>query len=152
MGNDELSDGELLAPRDEQIRAILGWNVFRWAVARLPEGTSISDVRFRDFITVTPQEVLEHVAEHGFPDDVVALGPESRAFDEGQCIVPAQDGRWWVYYAERGTKRDEGTFSSLAQAQRFVVDKLYDSARTALNHRWWHAHPDERPPRIADVE
>lgn len=141
-----------MASRSEQIAAILSWDAFRWAQDQLPKGTAIDDIRFPDLISVTPQDVFEHVQLHGFPERVVAVRDAARRADDMLCIVPLRDGRWSVYYTERGIKRDQVSVESYAAAQRRVIEILYSSARTDLNHRWWHAHPTERPPKITDME
>lgn len=135
----------------EQIQAILSGNAFRWAVDNLPEGTSIDDLRFPDLISVTREEVFEYVVSHGFPETVVAERDAARWADDRFCIVPLDDGQWSVFYTERGTRSQQVTVESYAAAQRRVVEILFDYARTALNHRWWHAHPTDRPRHIADM-
>ena len=39
--------------RDEQIKAILSWDVLRWATCRLRDSETMDSVRFRDLIDVT---------------------------------------------------------------------------------------------------
>ena len=136
----------------EQIEAILSYDVFRWAHEHLPAGKSIDDIRFPDLISVTEQDVFEYVLVRGFPERVVAERDAARWADDKLCIVPLSDGRWSVYYTERGRRSDQATLESYAAALRWVINILLNSARTALNHRWWHANPDARPPRITDME
>ena len=129
----------------EQIRAILGWNTFRWAVGQLPAGVSIEDVTFVDLISVTRDDVDRWVRRHGFASTAVRDVRDTGV--EGLYLLPEGDG-WVVFYSERGTRTQSQHFDTQAQARRWVVDHLYDSARTSLNHRWWHAHPHERPASI----
>lgn len=130
----------------------MSWNAFGWALDHLPEGRSIEDIRFPDLVCVTREDVFEHVLAHGFPERIVAVGDAARWANDSLCIVPLEDGRWSVYYTERGKRYDQITLESYAAAQRQVIGILFDSARTALNHRWWHAHPNQRPPNITDME
>lgn len=132
-------------PPEEQIRAILGWNTFRWAVDQLPPDVSIEDVTFVDLISVTRGDVERWVERHGFGGTAV------REVDngvEGLHLLQEDDG-WVVFYSERGQRNFERRFGESAEARSWVVDDLYDSARTSLNHRWWHAHPGERPVSIS---
>lgn len=132
-------------PQEEQISAILGWNTFSWAVAQLPTGVSIDDVRFVDLITVTRDDVDRWVETHGFASTAVRDDRYDGA--EALYLLPQEDS-WLVFYSERGKNNYEHRFVSRAEARRWVVDHLYDSARTSLNHRWWHAHPNARPASI----
>lgn len=141
-----------MANEDEQIRAILDWNTFRWAQAQLPENKSIDDVRFRDLISVTEDDVYDYVLRNGFPDRTVAEGEGARLADDRLCLAPLEDGRWVVYYTERGTRTDEVTVSSHAEARREVVRRLVRSARIDLNHRYRLAHPDEALPPPSEMD
>lgn len=51
---------------EEQIQAILDWNTFRWAQSHLPESKTIDDVRFRDLISVTEDDVYAYCCAMGF--------------------------------------------------------------------------------------
>lgn len=127
---------------EEQVRAILGWNTFRWAVEQLPEGVSIDDVTFADLVSVTREDVVGWVEANGFGSTPV----RDDHYDGAEALYLLPDGdRWVVFYSERGQRNFEHYFDTVAEARRWVVDHLYDSARTNLNHRWWHAHPDQRP-------
>lgn len=133
-------------PPEEQIQAILSWNTFRWGVDQLPRGVAMDDIRFVDLISVTRDDVDQWVERHGFTSTPVRDDRYDGA--EALYLLP-QDGGWVVFYSERGQRNFEHHFISQAKARRWVVDHLYDSARTSLNHRWWHAHPNGRPPSIA---
>ncbi|KRB78324.1 hypothetical protein ASE01_03335 [Nocardioides sp. Root190] len=135
-------------PPDDQIRAILGWDTFRWAVDHLPAGVSIDDVRFVDLISVTREDVDRWVERHGFATTSVRDDRYDGA--EALYLLPEDDG-WVVFYSERGQRSFAHHFAVRAEARRWVVDHLYDSARTSLNHRWWHAHPDARPSSIGTM-
>lgn len=136
-------------PKDEQIRAILSWDTWRWAVDRLGEGESIDNVRFHDLISVTEDEVYQFVLVHGFNQRAVV---ERGDADDHLCIVPESDGRWAVYYTERGKRSEEVVLSSLADARREVVHRLMQSARTALNHRFKLAHPGTSLPVPSEMD
>lgn len=136
-------------PADEQIRAILGWRTFAWAVAQLPAGLSIDDVTFADLVSVSREDVERWVEEHGFGSTAVREVDTTGA--EGLYVTP-EDGGWVVFYSERGRRNLEHRFVDRREARRWVVDHLYDSARTSLNHRWWHAHPDSRPASISAMK
>lgn len=132
-------------PAHEQIRAILAWNTFRWAVDHLPQSVEIDDVTFPDLVSVSRDDVLRWVEKHGF--DSTAVRDDGYDGAEALYLLP-EAGAWVVFYSERGQRNFEHRFASEGAARRWVVDHLYDSARTSLNHRWWHAHPDSRPPSI----
>lgn len=122
--------------RAAQITAILGPDVFKWAIGMLPPGVTIDDVRYRDLIDVSEDEVVAHVVAHGFDDRVVA---EDGVEDDRICIVQAPAG-WAVFYTERGRRSDEALFPRRDEAVRDVVRRQMRLARTMLNHRYWHAH------------
>jgi hypothetical protein len=84
--------------KGEQIAAILGPDIFRWAIAHLPEVVAIDDVRYRDLIDVTDDEVFDFVLENGFDCRVVA---DNAVDDDHICLVRSGD-EWRVFYAERG--------------------------------------------------
>jgi|GEM_PF-5811672 hypothetical protein len=135
----------------EQIQVILGGDVFHWGVEQLPEGVSIDDVRFSDLVSVTRRELHDYVAVHGFPPPVVTQPGAMPAAEEHFGFDEQADGRWAVYYRERGKRSTAAVLDTYDAAREWMVDYLFDSARTMLNHRWWHAHPESRPPRIPDM-
>ena len=124
------------ASAEEQIAAILGPNIFRWAASRLPKGVSLDDVRFRDLISVTENDVRAHVTHHGFDSRVVA---EDAVMDDRICIVHS-GASWRVFYTERGKASAEAQFESKDSASADVVRRLMRLARINLNSRYWHAH------------
>ena len=134
--------------RDEQIKAILSWNVFRWATGRLRDGETMDTVRFRDLIDVTEDDVYEFVLVNGFDERAVI---ERGSADNHRCIVPEADDRWSVDYTERGKKSEEVVVSSIADARREVVHRLMVSARISLNHRFKHAHPEMSLPKPSEM-
>lgn len=140
-----------MADVEEQIRAILGPDVFRWTLERLPPGRSIDDVRFRDLISVSEDDVLEYVRRNGFDGRVVAERDAARGADDRICMIPEADGRWLVYYIERGLKSDERVLPSEADARRHIVRTLLKSVRISLNHRYRLAHPDEPLPPPSEM-
>lgn len=121
---------------EDQIRVILGPKIFEWAVESLPEGLAIDDVRFRDLISVTEDDVFSYVVAHGFDARVVA---EDAVFDDRICIVSSAAG-WRVFYTERGRVFEESLFPSRQEARREVVSRLMEVARIILNSRYWHSH------------
>ena len=129
------------ASAEDQILAILGPDIFKWAVRSLPEGVAIDDVRHRDLISVTESDVLAHVIAHGFDNRVVA---EDAVVDDRVCIV-ASGHRWRVFYTERGKVSDESAFPSKHEARAEVVRRLMRLSRIMLNSRYWHAHGLEFP-------
>lgn len=135
-----------MSSREEQIRAIIGMRTWKWGLANLPAGKSIDDVRFQDLVSVTEDDVYEYVLEHGFDPSTVAVRDEARRADDRICLVPEVDGRWRVYYTERGQVSDETVLPSEAHARREVVARLMRLARINLNHRYRLAHPDEDLP------
>lgn len=129
------------APAHEQILAILGPDIFKWAVKFLPAGVAIDDVRHSDLISVTEADVLAHVAAHGFDDRVVV---EGTTVDDRICVVAGGDV-WRVFHTERGNVFDESVFPSKDAARAEVVRRQMLQSRTLLNHRYWHAHGLEFP-------
>lgn len=112
----------------------------------------MDDVRFRDFFSVTEDEVCDHVLAHGFDDRTVAEGRAARGADDRLCAVPLDDGRWTVYYTERGIRSAEVTVPSQSEARREVVRRLMRSARIDLNHRYRLAHPEESLPLPSEMD
>jgi hypothetical protein len=137
---------------EEQLRAILSWDAFKWALVNLPAHTSIDDIRFRDLISVTEEDMYAYVVEHGFPQHVVAERDAARFADDQICIAPLDDARWSVYYTERGRRSGEVITPSFAAARREVVHLLMTSARIALNSRYRLAHPDEDLPLPSEMD
>lgn len=135
----------------EQIRAILSPSVFRWAVEQLPAGRSIDDVKFSDLISVTEDEIFTYVQENGFDPNTVVERRAASGADDRICLLPEPDGRWRVYYIERGIKSGERVLPSEAEARREVVRDLLRSARIALNHRYRLAHPEEDLPSPSEM-
>ena len=72
--------------------------------------------------------------------------------DDHLCIAPKPDGRWSVYYTERGERSDEVVVSSLADARREVIHRLMVSARISLNHRFKLAHPELDLPLPSEMD
>lgn len=136
-------------PVEEQIRAVLSGDVWHWALPQLPPGLSIDDLRFRDFIAITEDDILAHVAAHGFGDGIVVEGGDA---NECHCLVPDGQGRWAVYYSERGARSRETVVDDLDAARREVVHRLMDSARISLNHRYRLAHPELNLPRPSEMD
>lgn len=124
------------ASTSEQIAAILGPDIFRWAGSLLPDDVGIDDVRHRDLIDVSEDEVMSYVTTNGFNTLVVA---EDAVDDDRICIVQKADG-WHVFYTERGSVSEEAMFAERDDARREVVRRLMKLARIMLNHRYWHAH------------
>ena len=122
--------------RGEQIAAILGPDIFRWAIAQLPEGVAIDAVRYRDLIDVSEDELFGFVLEHGFDRRVVS---ENAVDDDHICLVRSGD-QWHVFYTERGTVSQEAWFDRRDDAVREIVRRLMRLARIVLNSRYWHAH------------
>ena len=141
-----------VASRVEQIQAVLSWDTFSWALTHLPESKTIDDVRFSDLISVTEDAIYEYVLAHGFPERAVAEGDAARWADDRLCLVPLDDGRWTVYYTERGIRSDELQVPSHAAARREVVHRLMKSARISLNHRYRLAHPYESLPSPSEMD
>ena len=137
---------------EDQIQAILSWNTFRWALVNLPESATIDDVRFRDLIKVSEDDVHNYALQHGFPESVVAERDAARTADDRLCIVPLDDGTWSVYYSERWTRSDPVVVSSLAAARREVVRRLMTGARISLNHRYRLAQPEENLPLPSEMD
>ena len=52
------SDDLVMPSAQEQIEAILTYDIFRWAQEHLPAGKTIEDIRFPDLISVTPDDVF----------------------------------------------------------------------------------------------
>lgn len=139
-------------PAEEQIQAILSSNTWRWAVARLSGDQTLDNYRFRDFISVTEDEVYEFVLAHGF-DDRVVLEIE-RGDPDGRLCISSEpsDGRWAVFYTERGRRSREVIVPSLPDARREVVQRLMVDARISLNHGFKLAHPGLSLPKPSEMD
>ena len=140
-----------MADAEEQIRAILGNDTFRWAQEQVPPGRSMDDTRFRDLISVTEEDVLEFVEREGFDPSVVAEGDAASGADDRICMVPEPDGRWRIYYTERGLRSGERVLPSEADARREIVSDLMRSARISLNHRYRLVHSNESLPSPSEM-
>jgi len=123
----------------DQIRAILGPDVFAWAVRVLPAEVSIDDVRYRDLVDVTEDEVLAHALENGFDRRAVWTDGDPSPADDRTCLTRHRQG-WRVYYTERGQISDDAVFATYEEACREVARRRMRLARILLNQRYWHAH------------
>ena len=132
-----------MRPDDEQIDAILNQNTSAWAREQLGPGEPMDDRDYADFISVTPDAVVAHVLAQGFHSEVVwtpELPPHAR---EERIVVEPSERGWEVCYSERGMRSDAATHPTYEGAVRDVVGRLFESAWTSLNHRYWHAHHPE---------
>lgn len=134
-----------MRPEAEQLDAILQQDVSAWVREQVADFSDLDDLDYHDFITVTPEQALARVLREGFPSRVVwspGMPPHER--EDHLVIEPSARG-WEVFYYERGDRSAEATHASYEEAARDVVMRLFDSAWTALNHRYWHAHHPELP-------
>lgn len=127
-------------------------DVWHWGLNHLPDGKTFDDIRFRDLITVSENDVFNFVTANGFNERVVAERDAARWADDQLCIVPEADGRWSVCYSERGKKYDEVVLPSLADARREVVHRMMTSARISLNHAFRLAHPEMDLPLPSEMD
>jgi len=125
---------------------------WHWGLNHLPAGKTFDDIRFRDLITVSEDDVYDFVIANGFNERMVAEREAARHADDQLCIVPEADGRWSVYYTERGMKHDEVVLPSLADARREVVRRLMTSARISLNATFRLAHPEMDLPPPSEMD
>lgn len=138
-----------------QIRALLGPDPFRWAVERIGGrtlGRTIDDVRYRDLVTASDEQVHDWVDDHGFDPRTVSDG---RLAEDLLCITPGEgpegDPGWAVSYVERGRAERLAWFPTHHEARHDVVDRLLERARILLNHRYRLAHPDEDLPPPSEM-
>ena len=137
-----------MRPRKEQIDAILAGRAYRLAVEEVGPGGSMDDKQFRDFISVSTEDVEQCVMEHGFDSKSVweSTDPDAwrtspKAHDR-LCIV--RNGNVWeVFYTERGIRGDVQRFPSYEEARHWLVLHVMESARIELNSNYRLAHPEE---------
>jgi hypothetical protein len=146
----------MMTAKDEQIRAILSYDTWNWAVNQLGPQDSIDEKRFRDFISVTESEVEQYVHEHGFDKRVVFESKDAGAWlrldaDDHICITKNNE-MWEVFYTERGKRSQEASFPSWNGAAREVVRRLFEGAKIMLNHRYRLAHPEMNLPLPSEMD
>ena len=129
---------------DEQIRAILGTDVYRWARSQLAPGESLEDKQFCDFISVTEDEVIAYVETHGFDPDLVFESRDPKAWrsvpaDDHLCLID-HGGRWEVCYAERGERSQAAEFATRTEAVRNLVRRMMGTAWIGLNAAYRDKH------------
>ncbi len=126
--------------KPEQIAAILQDNTVPWATKQLPQGDDLDDHEYADFISVTPDEVVDHVLAHGFDPRTVWTPNDPPAQKSDRIVVEPKGAGWTTYYTERGDVDDERTHGTRDEAVRDAVMRLLDRAWTSLNVRFWHRH------------
>ncbi len=65
----------------------------------MPAGVVIDDVTFGDLVSVTREDVLQWVEEHGF--ESTAVRDDRYDGQESLYLLPER-GAWVVFYSERG--------------------------------------------------
>ena len=139
--------------KEEQIRAVLSWNTFQWAASLLAPDETMDDKTYRDFITVTPEEMEEYVIHYGFPRGAVCDKTVGPPFDpEDRICIETIHNQWNVYYFKRGHSSDLTQHSSFEEARREVIDRLMTGAKIALNQRYRHAHPEQNLPSTSEMD
>lgn len=76
---------------------------------------------------VSREQLRAHLAAHGFLAQSYALDGEHR--DEAHVLEQGA-GSWSVYYAERGHRRDELTFTDEADAVACLLERLQQDPTT----------------------
>ncbi|MBW3625724.1 MAG: hypothetical protein KY468_20205 [Armatimonadetes bacterium] len=136
-----------MRPKEEQIKAILSGDPFRWAVEQLADHETMDEKRYSDFINVTPEEAEEFVKEHGFPEDAVCDETKGPPFiREDRLCIESLNNRWDVYYFERGHYNQFTHHTSYEEARREIINRMIQSAKIALNSRFRYAHPELKLP------
>lgn len=139
--------------REEQVVLILSERTHE-LVSRLPNANeAINHLRFRDFIEVTPDDVLAYVEKNGFPQSNVAEeGGRHHFHGDNQFRICRGPMGWELFFTERGIDSVHEIFSTLADARSALVAKLFELAKICLNHRYWHAHPELNLPSPSSFE
>jgi hypothetical protein len=140
----------------EQIAELLGGNTVNWAVSQFPADPKLADHQYSDFISVTPDEVVAHVLEHGFDVRAVWTPGHPRPERDDRLVVEPKGAEWACFYTERGSRSRERTYPDKEGAVRDAVMRLLDRAWTSLNSAYWHHHfpkleqmPDFGEPWVA---
>ena len=141
--------------KEEQIKAILSWNTFRWACEQLSDSSEIDQKKYADFISVTAEEICEFVRTNGFDDRAVFVCSTQDRWDnfksDDHLCICEEKGGWIVFYTERGQRSAEARFSTREQAEAEIVRRLIVSAKVSLNHRYKNAHPDLNLPKPSEM-
>ena len=127
----------------EQIEAILHGGVAAWAKEQLAEGESLADRQYRDFIDVTPEQVVEHVLRRGFDGRTVWTPDDPPRLRDNRLVVEPRGAQWICGFTERGDDYDVRAFDRREDAVRDAVARLLVRAWTALNVGYWHKHHPE---------
>lgn len=65
-------------------------------------------------------EISTLLQSMGAPADAYSIGADR---NEAYCLLPEQ-GRWHVYYSERGNRNNESVFANEAEACQALLDAL----------------------------
>ena len=149
-----------MVSEDEQIRAILSSpsHILRWAASQLPQGQTLSDRRYSDFIRVTRDDVVRYARQHGFPSRLVYESADgsysSPGPDDHLCIVHDASGRrpWAVFYSERGQNSEYSYFTTQEEAYQEVANRIIQNVKFLLNANYRHAHPELNLPPPTEME
>ena len=106
-------------PLVEQIQIVLEGRAFRVAESRLG-GKAPTASDYARIFPVTRQEIQAHVRAHGLPPHSHFSRPGSA---DGNYLIE-EDGRYVVYYQERGCRLDEFRYSNRRDAELVLVGML----------------------------
>lgn len=122
-------------PAEEQMEAILNGRCLTLAAKHIPQGCTLREYKFSDFITVCFEDFRNYARSRL---------PEFVSFDhicEGCCIMKENE-RFKLLLVERGRVEKEEFFESVEDAQNALLQKLWKTAKIHLNHQYRNARPD----------
>ncbi len=122
-------------PAEEQMKAILNGRCLTLATEYIPQGCTLEEYKFSDFITVCFEDFCNYarsrLAEFVFFNQIC----------EGCCIVEENE-RVKLLLVERGKVEEEESFESVEDAQNALLRKLWKTAKIHLNHQYRNARPE----------
>ena len=119
-----------LLSSQEQIETLLTGKAFS-LVWSLFGRKQLSGKEYGEVFTVSRQEVLDHVRQHGFPKGSYCDQPRSA---EGPYMLE-ENGVYVIYYQERGVRAGEARYTDSASMQAAMVDLLLGLSGTGLYGR-----------------
>jgi hypothetical protein len=124
----------------EQIQALLSGHAFQFTKA-VTGKSKLTGEEYKSVFTVSRQQVLDYVRTHGLPPGAWSSRPGSA---DGLHMIE-RDGKYSVYFQERGIAFDETSHKTRADAEIALAKwllalsgtGLYATLATPTKVRWW---------------